>query len=147
MKRGNKSDLSFWVAASLLALMLACSDRDEAMIAPAVEVQSTLEIQPIEMTRPIPRSRPSVMASEEVLPGASEVRALLTRADYAAAVEALLALRTGSTEGQKYTEYLALHAEVTETLKARARNDVKAAQPLARLSQATRSKQLDPRLR
>lgn len=143
MKRGKKLCKTTWLSLPV-AFMAACSDRDEVVITPAAEIQ-TIEV-PRSIPPPvIPRSRASALASDDILPGAGEVRASLTRGDYDAAVEALLALRSGSTEGRKYTEYLAIQSEVMDTLKVRARSEPKAAQSLARLIQPTHSQHAEPR--
>ncbi|MGZ8938980.1 MAG: hypothetical protein ACXW32_07195, partial [Limisphaerales bacterium] len=73
----------------------------------------------------------------EVLPGASSVRAALERKDYETAVGGLLALRGAATQGPMAEEYTALYDEVKFALLEAAPTDPKAAKALAMFRAAT----------
>jgi hypothetical protein len=77
---------------------------------------------------------------DDVLPGASDVRASLAKQDYDAAVSSLLALRADSLEGEKYTEYMTLYGEVLDTLRRAAGHDRKAAAALAHFDTAVKTR-------
>ena len=131
MKRRPKSFASITIATSLLAFASACKDQtDTAPAPPSPQFESRRFIE----------SRPLAPASDDILPGAGDVRSSLTSGDYNEAVDSLLALRSTSTEGRKYTEYLTLYSEVLETLRTRARSDPSAADALARFNTLAQQK-------
>ena len=127
------------LAALLGFLLTACKDRDESVDVPAAQVREfsrrTVEIRD---GSPVRERGEPLRASEDILPGASEVRSALERGEYSDAVDSLLALRGASTEGRKYTEYLTLYGEVADSLRGRARSDERAAEALKRFDALAR---------
>lgn len=74
---------------------------------------------------------------QEVLPGASSIRAAMQKKDYETAVGGLLALKGAAAPGPQLQEYVALYDEVKFALMDASQTDQKAAAALMTLRAGT----------
>jgi hypothetical protein len=126
-------------ATVLLAIVVAgCGKKNEETVVEGAPVEgaATAEVPPTQApaaTAPAASAAPG----NEVLPGASTVRASLERKDYEGAVGGLLALRGAATPGPQAAEYTTLYDEVKFALIDASLTDRKAAAALMTLRTAT----------
>ena len=125
-------------ATVLLAIIVAgCGKKDEETAVEPAPAEGAAGAEAPAPEAPVAKAPTAPAPGNEVLPGASSVRASLERKDYEAAVGGLLALRGAATPGPQAAEYTTLYDEVKFALIDASQTDRKAAAALMTLRTAT----------
>lgn len=128
-------NIALFATTGLLVMAMAgCGKKaEETTVEEAAPVEETATAEAAPADAPTAPSAPV----NEVLPGASSVRAAIERKDYETAVGALLALRGAATQPPQSGEYIALYDEVKFALIDASQTDRNAAAALMSLRAAT----------
>ncbi len=126
-------------ATVLLAFVVAgCGKKGEETVVEAAPVEGAANAEVPAAAAPAAKAPTAPVApGNEVLPGASTVRASMERKDYDSAVGGLLALRGAVRPGPQAAEYTTLYDEVKFALMDASQTDRKAAAALMTLRTAT----------